>query len=60
MQQQGGKLVVAVAFADHVVVVQHQDDWLRQVGQLVDQQRKQGPGKIQLLVPEGSQRRCRR
>ena len=54
-QQQETELVMAVRLADQVVVVQHQNDRLRQLGQLVDQQRKQCFGEIRLLAPDEGQ-----
>jgi hypothetical protein len=55
VQQQESQLVMAVRLADHVVVVQHQNDRLRQPGQLIDQQRKQRFGKIRPLAPDERQ-----
>src|SRR6202012_1217948 len=55
MQQERSELIVAVAVAEHVVVVQYQDDWLRHAGQFTDQQRQQRPGKIRWLIPERGQ-----
>ena len=55
VQQQESELVMAVRLADHVVVVQHQNDRLRQLGQLIDQQRKQRLGKIRRLAPDEGQ-----
>jgi hypothetical protein len=46
---------VAAAVPDHVVVVQHQDNRLRQRGQLVDQQRQQRSGEIRRPGPDRGQ-----
>src|SRR5262249_13216017 len=53
--QQEGDLLVAVALADHVIVVQHQDHGYRKRGQLVDQGREYRSGDLWLRHAQRAQ-----